>query len=154
MLKGFTKGFKPLFIQRLALLIGICYLMNPLQQQIKTIFHTISHAIEVPNSVMGHNSNSVNDQLHGHYDHQIDEKQHDHSLIDIIDSVLTASNESNDSEESILIESKIDKHITTYQFELFESLTLNQLHNFWALKEKQKSGYFEHLKEPPQFFLS
>jgi len=152
--KGFTKGLKPLLIKRLALLMGICYLMNPLQQQIKTIFHTISHAIEVPNSVMGHNSNSENDEIHGHHAHQTDAIQHDHSLIDLIDSVLSASNENKDSEDSILIEIKIDKHITTYQFALFENLALEKLSNFWAPKEKQKRGYFQNEKEPPQYFPS
>lgn len=152
--KGFTKGIKPLFIKRLALLMSICYLMNPLQQQIKSAFHAISHAIEVPTSVMGHNSNSEIDEIHGNHKHQKNANHHDHSLIDLIDSVLTASKESNDSEDSMIVVVKIDKHINTYQYRLFENSTLEELNIFWALKEKQKRGHLEKQKKPPQYFLS
>lgn len=151
---GFRKGLKPLFIKRLALLMSICYLVNPLQPQIKTIFHTVSHAIEVPNFVMSHNSNSLNNEFHGHQEHRTHTMQHDHSIMDLIDSVFTAFNENNDSEDSILFKIKMDKHITTYEFELIEGLKIKVLPNFWALEKKQKSGFFQNIKKPPQYFLS
>lgn len=154
MSKGFIKGLKPLFIQRLALLIGICYLMNPLQKQIKTIFHTISHAIEMPGSVMSHNSHAINSEIDVHSDHETVVLKHDHKYIDLIDAVLFASNENNDNEDSILIEIKLDKHITAYQFQLFENLKIAELHHFWMLKAKLKNGYLKKLKEPPKYFLS
>lgn len=145
---GFKKGLKPLFIQRLALLVGICYLMNPLQQEIKSAFHTISHALEVPNSVIGHHSNSENDINHGHFEHETADIQHDHSFIDLLDSVFLASNESNDSDDSILV--KIDKHLTVYQFQLLDNLAIVESSNYWSIKEKLKSGYFKNQKEPPK----
>ena len=149
--KGFAKGIKPLFLQRLALLIGICYLMNPLQPQIKSIFHTISHAIEVPNSVIGHDSNSENEEVHGHFEHEIADLQHDHTLIDLLDTVLTASNETKDADDSLIIEIKIDKHITTCKYQLFANPTVVESNKFWLPKEKLKSGYLQNQKEPPRY---
>ena len=152
--RGFIKGLKPLFLQRLALVIGICYLMNPLQPQIKSIFHTISHAIEMPNSVIGHDSNSENDEIHGHFEHEIADLQHDHTLIDLLDTVLTASNETKDADDSIPIEIKIDKHITTCKYQLFDIPAVVESNKFWSPKEELKRGHLKNQEEPPRCSLS
>ena len=152
MQKGFINGLKPIFIQRLALLIGICYLLNPLQQQMNTLLHAVSHGLTSPNYVMAHDLDSETNKSHGHYDHPADVVQHSHSLIDVIDAIFTASNESGKSEDSALIEIKIDKHITSYPLQLHKDQYLKPTFNFWMLISKSLEGHLEKLKKPPQFF--
>lgn len=154
MTRAFLKGLKPLLMKRLALLMGICYLASPLQQQITSVFHSVSHVLETPDYVMGHSSKAQNDTLHTHNEHSSHVYQHNHSLIDFIDSIWEASDHSEHDENSILADIKVDKHLTTYQFEIVKTFITKTTHQFWGGREKQKKGYFENLKKPPQFFIS
>ncbi|MEP3209522.1 MAG: hypothetical protein ABJN95_10055 [Maribacter sp.] len=153
MQKGFLKGLKPLIVQRLALLIGICYLMNPLHQQINSVFHEVSHALETPDYIMSHKSATLAHESHSHNDYQIDTLQHEHLLIDFIDSLFAASDENDGSDDSVLTQIKIDKHITTYQYHLQKEFNFRLLQKFWMALEKSETGYLSRLKEPPQYYL-
>lgn len=153
MQKGFLKGLKPLIVQRLALLIGICYLMNPLHQQIKSVFHEVSHALETPDYIMSHNASTLDYESHSHNDYQIDTLRHEHQLIDFIDALFAASEENDGSEDSVLTQIKIDKHIATYQFHLQKDFDFRLLQKFWMPLEKSEAGYLQRLKEPPQYHL-
>lgn len=151
MKNGLAKGLKPLLIKRLALLMGICYLVNPLHQQINSVFHNVSHALEIPDYIMSHDSNYEHES-YGHTDYQIGNLNHDHEIVDFIDSVFDASDEDGGSEDSMLTEIKIDKHITTYQFQFQNNFNIAIFQNFWLSQEKLESGYLKRLKEPPQYF--
>ena len=148
---GCIKGLKPIFITQVALLMGICYLINPLQQQIKTVFHSVSHVIETPNYVMSHQSSSDYLESHGHYEHPADVRHHDHSLVAFIDAIFEAVKDKEHSEDSWLT---IDKHIRKYQSELHVEFRFEKNQSFWITEKKFKNGYFENPKEPPQYFLS
>ena len=110
--------------------MGICYLVNPLHQQINSVFHNVSHALEIPDYIMSHDSNYEHES-YGHTDYQIGNLNHDHEIVDFIDSVFDASDEDGGSEDSMLTEIKIDKHITTYQFQFQNNFNIAIFQNFW-----------------------
>ncbi|TMM53770.1 hypothetical protein FEE95_17885 [Maribacter algarum] len=154
MQKGFLKGLKPFLIKRLALLIGLCYLLNPMQKQISIIFHEVSHALEIPNYVMSHSPNSSYDhQSYDHIDYHVDDITHEHILVDFFDSVFKAFDENDGAEDSLFTQNKIDKHITTYQFHIQKHFTISVPEKFWFTQDKLESGHRKSLKEPPQYFL-
>jgi len=147
------KGLKLILIQRLALLIGICYLLNPLNHEIKVLIHGVSHALKAPSYIISHDLNSAHE--HGSYsyaDYHIDDLNHNHVLVDLIDSVLKAFDENNQSEDSFLMKIKIDKHITTCQYQIQKSFEIEIMQKFWPSQEKSKLGYQKCFKEPPQYF--
>ena len=152
MRKRFTKGLRPIFAKRLALLMGICYMMNPLYEPINFALHEISHLIDSLNHHESLNSQS-HYKSHNHKDHQLDTLQHEHTLVDIIYSIFETSNENNSNKDSILTEIKIDKHITTYRYQFEKGVAIGITQKFWAPEEKSKAGYFKRLKRPPQNFL-
>lgn len=151
----FIKGFKPKFIKQMALLMSICYLMNPLQQQINTVLHNISHGLELPNSVLSHKANSTTEaqEIHVAHEHDRTAAEHEHLLIDFIASIFEASNQENDSDNSQLVEVKWDKHISVYQFKLPDSFVFNMNTCFYSLEKRLKKGYSKKRKEPPQKWL-
>ena len=150
--KGFTKGLKPLIIKQLALLIGICYLLNPLQNQINEVFHVVSHALETPNYIISHDSNTIYEhQSYEHSYHRFGDLDHDHLLVDFINSVLEASNDNEDSEDSILTQTTIDKHLNTYQFQIPACFNFDIPPKFWWPQEQYKLVDLNQLKEPPQY---
>lgn len=151
MQKGFIKGLKPLFIKRLALFMGICYLLNPLQNQISFIFHEVSHALEIPDYIISHGQNSsYEQQVHGHSDSHIEGIDHDHGIIDLIASFLAASNEHDGSEDSMLPKIKFDKHFTTYQFQLQKYIESIATQKNWTFSKNTEVVYLKRLEEPPQ----
>jgi len=149
---GLIQGLKPLLIKRLALLMGICYLINPLHEEINIIAHAISHTLTTPSYVMTHNSNQYHETAsHGHQDYHMDYVNQNHLLADIIDYVFEVLDDSNEPDDTLLTKTKIDKHIRTYAFHTIKSFEPNVEQKCWVSEEKLESGYLRFLKKPPQF---
>ncbi|MBC8769907.1 hypothetical protein H4O18_18055 [Arenibacter sp. BSSL-BM3] len=149
MQNGFRKGFKPSIVKFLAILMGICYLMNPLHQQFITVFHKISHGLDFPNFVIPHATPSDHQQLHGNHYHFYEQTFHDHVLLDLVSSFFEASNEDNRSDNSFFFTTELDKH-------LFCNLPLKyDIHivitdNYYNMAEKNtQKGFFPKSVKPP-----
>ena len=93
MRKGLSKGLKPKIIKHLALLMSCCYLLGPVQHHVTTILHEIAHGLEMPSSVLSHNSAGYDEEVHQAHKHEIVTVDHDHELIDLVDTIFEASNE-------------------------------------------------------------
>lgn len=134
--------------------IGICYLANPLQNQISTVFHEISHVLEVPENLLSHPiaSNHGND-THHYDEHYKLVEDHQHKLIDLIDSILNASDNDEPSKESLLTDIKFDKHITTRNYTIKKVLPTSVQANHGTPKNKIHTGHLEVLEKPPRNFL-
>lgn len=146
-----VKGLKPFLIKYLAMLMGVCYLMNPLQKPISSLVHEISHALESPSQIISHRSiSNYEHSSYKHYDAAYSEMRHEHGMVDLIDTIFETSSEKNNREKPFLKDFKIDKHITTNQFQLQEPFEKPIISTFRMLQEKSKCGYFEKLKKPPQ----
>lgn len=155
MQKRLLKGLKPIIVKQLALLIGICYLVNPLHQQINKAFHELSHILETPDYIMSHGSITIEDESYGHNDDHfhIDALEHQHLIIDFIESLIAAADENDGSENSIVKQTKLDKHITTYQICLRSMFDLGVSHRFWLTHVRSGPGFLEMLTEPPQYSI-
>lgn len=155
MKNGLIKGLKPQFIKHLALLMSLCYLLNPLQNQINTILHGISHGLEAPSSLLSHKVGSkTSSEVHENHSHDDRNIEHEHPIVDLIDSIFEASNQNDDSDHSQLIEIKWDKHINTFHFTSIIKFEIKIVKGYFPLTEKLKKGYSKRLEEPPQNSIS
>lgn len=136
----------------MALFIGVCYLANPFQSQISSIFHGISHVFEVPDTLIGHTA--VDDKLHvaHHYhEHTHSGEEHEHTFVDFIDSIFNASDDGS-QEESVLVDVKFDKHLGTDEYPVHNLNPIKKDFNFVFNKNNLINGHSRILEEPPQSF--
>jgi len=150
------KGLKPFVLKYMALFMGICYLANPLHQQIGSVFHEISHVLESPEAIAAHANGGHHDyEVHGHDNHKATEHgmastDHQHDLLDLIDAIFDASDEQNPEDQTALILIKCDKHISSQHYILQDILPLSTSHNPFLVEQKVKKGFLNLPKEPPQ----
>lgn len=149
---GYLKGFKPKLIKQIVLLVGICYLLNPLQNQIISVLHSISHGIEMPQNLLSHSDQ--NDELNIlHYDHNHDNRlsQHNHQFLDLVDSVFEASHEDGDSKKNQISKVKVQKHLTSSNIELPLKYNNKLTKEYFSLSSQLKEGYPKKLEFPPNY---
>jgi len=141
---------RPELIKYIALVIALCYVLNPLHQQIGTAFHVVSHALEMPDTVLGHDSFSDNENTHYDHEHVTEASNHEHKLIKIIDSIFEASNTNESSKDTLLADFKFDKHITTDYWGQSVILPVRHSQNFKSIENSLKLGHSTILEEPPR----
>ncbi len=136
----------------MALLMGICYLTNPMHREIRTVFHEISHLLEAPETLLSHHSHSTGHDHDNHEDgeHTLVTANHQHTLLDVMDSIFDASDEQNTEDDTALVLIKCDKHISSQYVILPKTFPFITSQNTSALEQKVKIGYLVHPEEPPQ----
>ncbi|MDT7827319.1 hypothetical protein RQM65_01410 [Pricia sp. S334] len=151
MKKETKKGSKPFLLKYMALLIGICYLANPMHRQISSVFHEISHVLESPETFLSHPHAADHDHgIHGDNEHRSVTTDHRHHLLDLIDSVFRASDEQHPGDDTALILIKWDNHIGSQRVILLKIVPLATSQNSIVIEQKVKTGYFTPPEEPPQ----
>lgn len=158
------KGLKPLLIRYLAFVIGFCYLANPFHQQIRTVFHEISHLIESPETVLSHNTSfdhgeHLTEHSHDHHSFGVDLEDfattdHQHTLLDLIDSLLDGSDQQHPGEDYFSFLLKWDKHITSTKSTFVPIGPEHHTADFTIRERHVNRGYLSVPHEPPQHFLS
>jgi len=148
---GFIKGLKPKFIKQIALLMSICYLINPLQNQIIEVLHSLSHSLEIPSSIFTHENKSIT-AFESHESHSHDNRvsEHEHELIDLVDLILDGSSEDKDSEDAPLKEFKVKKHLVAYSLKLPFKFFVNSSKTTFFYHPKLKDGHPQIISLPPQ----
>jgi len=148
MQKIYTKSLKSRLIKHVAMFMGICYMLNLFQHQINPALHGLAHIFESANNLISHQqtSNGIYED-HGHTEHVLYQIDHEHEIIDFVDSLLEHED---DTEETILVESKVDKHIneTTYKKKGFFEFRI--LQTFSTYTKKLENGHPLKAKEPPR----
>lgn len=145
------KGLKPFVLKYMALLMGICYLANPMHEQISGVFHEISHVLESPEAILSH----VQQSEHGHGahedgEHRLASDDHQHDLLDFLDAIFSASDKQHPEDDVALILIKCDKHISSQHIILPKIFPLVTSHNSLMVAQKVKKGFLNLPKEPPQ----
>lgn len=149
--KNLYKGLKPFILKYVALVMGICYLANPVHRQISSVFHEISHVLESPETILSHPQ-----QADHHHDtlkngeHSLATTEHQHVLLDMMDSIFDASDEQHPEDDTALILIKCDKHIgSQHSFlpKIFSGITSQ---NANAVEQKVKIGYLSLPERPPK----
>lgn len=136
----------------MAMFMGICYLANPMHQQINSVFHEISHLLEAPNTLVSHQSDQMDNhhEYHEGGEHTLATADHRHTLLDLIDSIFDASDTQHPEDDTALILIKYDKHISSRYLILPKIFSFTTSQNTDAVEQKVKIGYLAHPEEPPQ----
>lgn len=148
--REFLKGLKPLVIQRVALLISICYLMNPLLKPLTNLAHAVTHSLETPNSIITHHTLTTAHQQHGHEDRYINDVQHQHIFENIINAFFEASSTSGSSEDSIATITQLDKHLTVYQLNLKRSTIEDIQQEIYGYAYQLPHPFVDNIYPPPK----
>lgn len=136
------------------MLIGICYLMNPLQNEINFALHTLSHALEAPNSLLSHDISNEKGKEHQIHQHNQSVILHNHYIIDFIYNALQANenNEHSNDNQSIVV--KVDKHLVSHLYRVTTPNNIDSRHSFWIIDLKSKKGFLTKPFQPPQLVSS
>lgn len=133
------------------MLMGICYLINPLQQQVYDVIHAISHTVASPNHILSHNvGHAGNLNVHKSPDHLYGELDHEHKLIDIVQTIFEASGEDDNPQDDNFIKVKCDKHLVSNRIILSNRTIVLFVNHFPHLIEELKKGHLIKWQEPPQ----
>ncbi|MGJ8732392.1 MAG: hypothetical protein ACSHW4_04580 [Cellulophaga sp.] len=141
-------NIKQLLVQTIAISISLLYVLHPLQHQIKDGLHAISHAIEAQNTVATHSHSHTSTKAHSH-SHAI---HHEHQIITFFNDLFGAPE--NDSNDSLVQEIKIDKHIAdTYAYNIKNNTTLT-INYIYTSTNKTAKGYIAIVEKPPKSALA
>tara|TARA_R110001632_G_scaffold230726_3_gene368474 strand:+ start:959 stop:1432 length:474 start_codon:yes stop_codon:yes gene_type:complete len=149
MQNGFKKGLKPYIVRYLGILMGICYILNPLHQQINTVFHKISHGLDMPNFVIPHANQSSYNKEHGSHHHLTEKGLHDHVFLDLVNSLFKTSNEENNSPDSFMFTIKMDKHLLSQWNIESKIIVVTPNNNFNNSSKNTLKGFFTKSVKPP-----
>ena len=151
--KNAQKGLKPFVIKIAILVMSICYVFGPSHNEVNKLLHVLTHQLEMPENVISH-STTYHSVYKAHEIHALNKSKevHDHSILQLIDSILKASDSKKNQEDSTFLSLKIDKHLTTkisYQNQqLTSSIIVKHLFSF--TKQKIQKGFRRGIIEPPE----
>lgn len=140
----------------MAMLMGICYVANPMHQQISSVFHEITHFLEAPQSLLSHHSHNTG---HDHDDHEPGEHNvatadHQHTLLDLIDSIFDASDTQHPEDDTAISLTKWDKHLGSECIILPKTNPPTTSQYSISMEKKVRKGHSAHPEEPPQIVFS
>ncbi len=143
---------RQLLIKWVAVLMSLCYVLSPLNDQIGNIMHSLSHELQAPNFLISHASPHNDHSLKVHQDHTnaTNETDHEHALIEFVQNLLESTNQHEQfPEERGLSVTKIDKHLNNTSYFLI-SFTKNDLeYNTHYRNKKLLKGHPRILYSPP-----
>ena len=147
------KGLKPIVLKYMALLMGICYLANPVHNQIENVMHEISHVLQSPQNIVSHAIQGEHIHGHGfhqHGEHRLTKTEHQHKILDLIGTVFDASDSDNSENETPMTVTKCDKHISSQLVILPRIFSIITSHECFITILKVEKGFLNFPKEPPQ----
>lgn len=131
--------------------MAICYVFNLLQHQINPVIHSLAHSFENKISVIAHQTISAGEfDSHHLGEHVVMNNTHEHELIELIESILDSNDSDGGTEESLLVQSKVDKHISLTAIDSHFSSRIQETSTYWSTLRKCKKGYLLESEEPPK----
>lgn len=130
--------------------MSICYLFAPLNTQLGSVIHTISHSLEMPSNILSHSSNEhLKTEIHTNHDHKRVVISHNHTIIEIIDSIVNESNEKDNSNKKHKSELKVKKHLSTNTSKLPLNITRKKLVKFYPISQIISPVHLYKQTQPP-----
>ncbi len=150
--KGLVLKFGTSTAKRLALLMGICYLINPLQRPLNFILHEAVTIFESPNGVLGHEvASAAKGSIERHEQgHRTMEIRQAHNFVDLVSSLFEASEENEPPGDPYPETLKIDKHLTTLVVSVENNISLIRSYDHNGHENKVRNGHLQKLKKPPR----
>lgn len=135
-----NKAISP-FLSILALAVTAIYLLYPLEEQVASLAHTISHKVFEKAPKHHHHDESI---THNHrQDAQKAVAEHNHNLLNLIKKI-TEGNQTSDHNAVVDNQIKVDKHIPSTDYEVYAVI-----HIISSKKEN-----WNYLLEPYTSFIS
>lgn len=150
--KKSQKGFKPLILRTIAILIGICYLVHPLHQQISNVLHSVSHTMALSQPILSHDYQSTGiDETHGQDGHEIASVDHHHDFLDFVGELFDTSDTSDEYPgKTQKRDTKMSKHVLA-RFELVLPQDVLQKNRISVqLEQELLNGYESEFYPPPK----
>ena len=139
--------------RNLAVLIALCYMLQPLHGPIKLAMHSFSHFVEKPAHLITHNEASTAGTLnyHEYHEHQYYQVNHQHGLIDFLDALLSGEDMDQSHDQTIVEIQKVDKHniVDTLNWEKTSLSSVIAITKEFSTETN--SGYLQELLRPPVF---
>ena len=180
MTKKNEKGLRPWLVRSVAVFMGICYLMAPLQQEVTELMHLLSHSIDPgighhsiashthdfhdhdrqdkaqdgtsTYSTEAHEHKGANEiALHGH-PHPHNSESHSHEIIDFMSMAFSASTPTHHENDKIKLQSDLDKHLVVYTNSHIQTIPAFVKTYFSNLKENTSKGIQFLIVPPPKPF--
>ncbi len=149
MLKEQRHRMKHFLLKAMAVLITFCYIMEPAHNELRSVFHFISHNLQAPSFVLQHDTD-INYQ-------DITKSQksltnHNHQVIDFIDRIIDSSSEKDEHQGHLSNEfSGTKKIIVHYKYiRLNDFSDILKPHNFKVISVLKHKGFSLQLYKPPQ----
>jgi hypothetical protein len=138
----------------MAVFMGVCYLINPLNQQLYRLLHSVSHSLSAPSFVMEHSATSLAHSDHVHYssEHIDIQNSHEHALLDLVGAILHTSQTQDQPFDAAVPEIFMDKHLTSYSYSKNIEFYHKIRHIFYSPGQDISYGYSLLWLEPPIYF--
>lgn len=135
----------------LAVVICLCYVFNPVLPGLKGLFHSLSHALEVPDHIITHTAELYgnSEQLHVLQEHVQAKQMHEHEIIEFITSVDGLTGTNKESSGNPTIDKYLDKHLVGTPKLVPDIARGNSLQLFRALSFITMPGFAANSLKPP-----
>ena len=171
------KGLKPWVFKNVALFTGICYLMAPLQQELKELMHFLSHSLD---QGIGHHSiashthdfnghhqdkgqagtSSSSLDVHEHMDsneigrhghpHPHNSEPHRHEIIAFMSMAFSASTATPQDHDKIEVPSDLDKHLVVPNYMISQAILAIKKSYFSNIPANTSKGIQSLILPPPK----
>jgi hypothetical protein len=173
-----VKGLKPWLFKSVAVFIGICYLMVPLQHEITEVMHFLSHSLDEASGqhIMASHTHNFNDHhnqdnykagnyfnetvAHIHseeglsdgndHDHSHTSDMHQHEIIDFMNMAFSTSSTNHEDNDKIAVQSDLDKHLVLKAYLHPKPVTVFKKQYFSNIKQNTSKGIEYPLVPPPK----
>ncbi|MDO6807544.1 hypothetical protein Q4603_02940 [Zobellia galactanivorans] len=143
-----AKVLKSRLIKYMALIIALCYIINPLHQQIQTVLHEVSHILTIPDNLISHAS--VTEKHHRAHQHSGQETLHQHEFIDVFSALFDASDEEGHHDEELHADFKFDKHLVKDSDDYDSIVFTEPRTTYFCFDNFLESSYYNAIEEPPK----
>ncbi len=143
---------KHLVLKAMAVFITFCYIMEPAHDELRYVFHFISHNLQAPSYVLQHDTD-VNYQDFAKPQNSL--TNHNHEVLDFIDRIIDSSSEKDEHQGQPSNEfSRTKKIIVYYEYDLVENSfsSIYRRDNFKVISYLKNKGHSVQLYRPPQLF--
>jgi len=172
------KGLKPWLFKSVAVLIGICYLLAPLRQELTELMHFLSHSFDqgIGHHIMAAHSHNFKDydwhdidpsgalshtsEIQKHMDsneigfhshsHPPNSKPHTHEVIDFMSMAFSASTPSHQDNDGMKVHTDLDKHLVVIHFGTYQAIATFKKSHFSHIQENTSKGIQLLIVPPPE----
>ena len=171
-----VQGLRPWLIRSVAVFMGICYLVAPLQQELPELMHFLSHSLHQGlghHTIVSHTHNfshhdgqdkaqavasTYKTEAHEHtesneidphgHPHPHNSEPHSHEIIDFMSMAFSASIPTHQDSDKIKVESDLDKHLVVSTYNNFQPIATFIKSYFSNVRENTLKG-IQYLIVPP-----